>query len=117
MRYFPAGLVGLIDPAGEMWSVVTESPNTARALAARMPVRWSGRGEKPSKYGGSWMYVLFASQAYTSPAGAGVSFPSGATPPRTPPQFFPGNFNSPGAPRGGVRSPAGWAQGLPETGV
>src|SRR5437868_8945926 len=79
MRYFPAGLVGLIDPAGEMWSVVTESPNTARALAARMPVRWSGRGEKPSKYGGSWMYVLFASQAYTSPEGAGISFHSCAS--------------------------------------
>src|SRR2546422_2904585 len=47
------------------YTTLFRSPNTARALAARMPVRWSGRGEKPSKYGGSWMYVLFASQAYT----------------------------------------------------
>jgi hypothetical protein len=33
MRYFPAGEVFLIEPAGEMWSVVTLSPKMASARA------------------------------------------------------------------------------------
>ena len=33
LRYFPAGLEGLIDPAGDTWSVVMESPRTARTRA------------------------------------------------------------------------------------
>ena len=32
----PAGDVGLIDPAGLMWSVVTESPSAARTRAPRI---------------------------------------------------------------------------------
>ena len=36
----PAGEVGLIEPAGLMWSVVTESPKMPRTRAPRMsPVR------------------------------------------------------------------------------
>ena len=36
VRYRPAGAVALIAPAGEMWSVVTESPSLARTLAPLM---------------------------------------------------------------------------------
>jgi hypothetical protein len=51
----PAGEVGLMDPAGEMWSVVTESPNTPRTRApTTLPVR-PGFMEKFWKNGGSAM--------------------------------------------------------------
>ena len=38
-RYWPAGELGLIEPAGLMWSVVTESPKIA---SARAPVTSPG---------------------------------------------------------------------------
>src|SRR5215831_16130057 len=38
-RYFPAGESALIDPAGEMWSVVIESRNRPRIRASTMSVR------------------------------------------------------------------------------
>ena len=47
------GDVGLIEPAGLMWSVVTESPKIASARAARMFVRPPGSSVKSSKNGGS----------------------------------------------------------------
>ena len=34
MRYLPAGLSAGIDPAGEIWSVVMESPKNAKTLAS-----------------------------------------------------------------------------------
>ena len=42
MRYLPAGLSLAIEPAGEMWSVVTESPNAPRQRAPR--IGWIGPG-------------------------------------------------------------------------
>ncbi len=41
-------------PAGEMWSVVMESPSTASARAPTMSVTGAGSGEMPSKKGGRW---------------------------------------------------------------
>ncbi len=51
-RYRPAGLSGLIEPAGLMWSVVTESPSLASTRAPTTSVTGSGRAPMPSKYGG-----------------------------------------------------------------
>ncbi|MFD2272068.1 hypothetical protein ACFS07_15125 [Undibacterium arcticum] len=46
----------MIEPAGEMWSVVIESPNTPSARAATIPVAGGfGCIVKPSKNGGSAM--------------------------------------------------------------
>ena len=50
--HVPAGDHGTIDPAGEMWSVVTESPNNASTRASTMSVGGSGSIVSPSKYGG-----------------------------------------------------------------
>ena len=55
LRYAPAGPFSVMSPAGEMWSVVIESPSTARTCA---PTRsWTGLGSRvrPWKKGGSWM--------------------------------------------------------------
>ena len=49
----PAGEVGLIEPAGEMWSVVTESPKMPRTFAPWMLLVLPGVMEKSSKKGGS----------------------------------------------------------------
>src|SRR3954463_16386710 len=54
----PAGDASLIEPAGEMWSVVIESPNSAIARARLTPVPATpGTIVKPSKNGGFAMYV------------------------------------------------------------
>ena len=45
----PAGLSTLIEPAGEMWSVVIESPNIASGRAPTMSVGGSGVIVMPSK--------------------------------------------------------------------
>ena len=42
-------------PAGEMWSVVTESPNTPRIFAPVMASTLAGCMEKLAKNGGSAM--------------------------------------------------------------
>ena len=52
MRYVPAGLSGLIAPAGEMWSVVTLSPTMTRQRAPATSSTVPGSGDMPSKYGG-----------------------------------------------------------------
>ena len=52
VRYSPAGAVALIAPAGEMWSVVTESPSLARTFAPWMSDTGAGCAGMPSKYGG-----------------------------------------------------------------
>ena len=62
-RYCPAGLSALIDPAGEMWSVVIESPSSASTRAPRMSASASGSRVMPSKNGGALMYVDAASHA------------------------------------------------------
>ena len=51
-RYSPAGLCGRIAPAGEMWSVVTESPTWTRQRAPRTSSIVPGSFDMPSKYGG-----------------------------------------------------------------
>ena len=48
----PAGLSALIEPAGLMWSVVTESPSLASTRAPAMSVTGDGSSCMPSKYGG-----------------------------------------------------------------
>ena len=52
IRYSPAGLSRLIEPAGEMWSVVTLSPSTASTRAPSMSAIGSGSVGKSSKNGG-----------------------------------------------------------------
>ncbi len=54
-RYLPAGESGWIDPAGLMWSVVTESPRESSTRAPRMGARGAGRVVRSRKKGGSWM--------------------------------------------------------------
>ena len=51
----PAGEVGLIEPAGLMWSVVTESPKMPRMRAPLMPAGLPGCMPNPAKNGGSAM--------------------------------------------------------------
>src|SRR4051812_50067927 len=51
-RYSPAGPSFLIEPAGEMWSVVTLSPSLASTRAPSMSETGSGSSGMPSKYGG-----------------------------------------------------------------
>ena len=51
-RYCAAGVPFLMLPAGEMWSVVTESPSRASTLAPLMSETGSGSAGMPSKYGG-----------------------------------------------------------------
>jgi hypothetical protein len=58
-------------PAGEMWSVVTESPSSASTLAPLMSVTGSGWAGIPSKYGGLRTYVDLASHSKVLPDGVG----------------------------------------------
>ena len=51
----PAGEVGLIDPAGLMWSVVTESPKMPSARAPCTAATLPGCIVKSAKNGGSAM--------------------------------------------------------------
>ena len=53
----PAGDVGLIEPAGLMWSVVTESPKMPSARALRITGIAPSCILKSLKNGGSAMYV------------------------------------------------------------
>ena len=57
MSHLPAGEFSLIAPAGEMWSVVIESPKMPSARAPRMSLVAPGIIVKPSKNGGFAMYV------------------------------------------------------------
>ena len=61
-------------PAGEMWSVVIESPSMARTRAPRMSSGSSTSISKPRKYGASRMYVESGSQSNRAPVGAGTAF-------------------------------------------
>ncbi len=70
-RYLPAGESFLIAPAGEMWSVVTESPSFSSTRAPSMSVTGSGSSGMPSKYGGFRTYVESSSQANVLPSGVG----------------------------------------------
>ena len=48
-RYRPAGVVGLMFPAGEMWSVVTLSPSLASTRAPSTSVTGAGVMDRPSR--------------------------------------------------------------------
>ena len=50
--HWPAGDQAAMDPAGLMWSVVTESPRTASARAPTMSVTGAGSAVRPVKKGG-----------------------------------------------------------------
>ena len=56
IRYLPASDSAEKAPAGEMWSVVMESPSLARHLALEM-LLISGSSNMSSKKGGFLMYV------------------------------------------------------------
>ena len=56
LRYLPASVPSAKDPAGDMWSVVMESPSFARHLALTMFLL-SGSSSMSSKNGGLRMYV------------------------------------------------------------
>src|SRR5215213_711838 len=70
-RYLPAGESGLIELAGEMWSVVTESPSLASTRAPEMSSTGVGCADMPSKYGGLRTYVESSAHANVSPVGVG----------------------------------------------
>ncbi len=59
----PAGDQAAIEPAGEMWSVVTESPSQASTRAPAISVTGSGSSRIPVKNGGLATYVEPGSQA------------------------------------------------------
>ncbi len=52
IRYFAAGLFFAMLPAGEMWSVVTESPSSASTCAPLMSLSAPGSFGRFSKKGG-----------------------------------------------------------------
>src|ERR1035437_5508431 len=66
-----------MEPAGEMWSVVTESPSRARTRAPAMGATASRSAPKPTKNGGKATYVDEPSQRYRSPTGISSAFHSG----------------------------------------
>ncbi len=70
-RYLPAGESGLIELAGEMWSVVTESPSLASTRAPEMSPTGAGSAAMPSKYGGFRTYVESSDHSNVLPVGVG----------------------------------------------
>src|SRR3954471_23392719 len=70
-RYLPAGESGLIELAGEMWSVVTESPSFASTRAPEMSDTGSGEAAMLSKYGGLRTYVDSSDHSKVWPSGVG----------------------------------------------
>src|SRR6185312_5702480 len=70
-RYLPAGESALIELAGEMWSVVTESPSLANTRAPEMAFTGCGGGCMPSKYGGLRTYVDSSAHSKVLPSGVG----------------------------------------------
>src|SRR3954453_22240717 len=59
----PAGESGLIELAGEMGSVVPESPSLASPRAPEMSATGVGSADMPSKYGGLRTYVESSAHA------------------------------------------------------
>lgn len=66
----PAGEFLDILPAGEMWSVVMESPKNKRQYALVILGIGLGLISMEEKKGGLWMYVDFSFQLYCDPLGA-----------------------------------------------
>src|SRR5438094_419693 len=63
-----------MSPAGEMWSVVTDSPTCTSTRAPVIAARAGGASVNPSKYGGFWMYVLLSFHRYRSLLETGTAF-------------------------------------------
>ena len=63
----------LMEPAGEMWSVVTESPSTASTRAPVMSVSGLGSRGHAVEVGGLADVGRLGSQANASPAGTGIA--------------------------------------------
>ena len=73
-RYLPAGESALMFPAGEIWSVVTESPKIASTRAPEISTTGVGCLGIPSKYGGLRTYVDLASHSKILPVGVASDF-------------------------------------------
>src|SRR5262245_15133098 len=67
MSHFPAGLDAGMLPAGEVWSVVIESPSIASARAPVIGLMPGGSIVIPWKYGGVFTYGEVCSHVYVSP--------------------------------------------------
>ena len=63
LSHTPAGDFSAIEPAGEIWSVVMESPNMPSTRAFAIAFTPGGVIVIPSKYGGCFTYVLFSFHA------------------------------------------------------
>ena len=72
MRYLPASVFSPKAPAGEMWSVVMESPSLARTLALLM-LLISGSSSISSKNGGLRMYVESGSHLNSGESSQGTA--------------------------------------------
>src|SRR5437764_3517557 len=70
MSHRPAGESFLMDPAGEMWSVVMESPTFTSTRAPSTSPGSPGSGPRSRKNGGSWTYVDSGSHSNIAPDGA-----------------------------------------------
>src|SRR3970040_2232972 len=73
-RYAPAGPSSAMSPAGEMWSVVTESPSTASTRAPEIFPTGSGAPGRSSKNGGFLTKVEEGSHEKHSDFGTGSFF-------------------------------------------
>src|SRR5947207_817889 len=63
-----------MSPAGEMWSVVTESPTKTRQRAPLIGRAGGGSSLMPSKKGGFWMYVDLGFHLYRPLLETGTRF-------------------------------------------
>ena len=64
VNHFPAGPLAGNEPAGEMWSVVIESPSFSKTLAFSILLIGFGVSDKSVKNVGSRMYVDSSSHGY-----------------------------------------------------
>src|SRR5262249_13828678 len=74
IRYCAAGDFCAIDPAGEMWSVVTLSPSHASTRTPLMGPIGAGCFSTPPKNDGSRTYVLSSFHAYRSEPVLSIEF-------------------------------------------
>src|SRR5258708_4879771 len=87
IRYLPAGLVALIEPAGEMWSVVMLSPRTANTRAPAIAATGGGWSGLPTEEGGVFSEGDRSSPAKRAPPGTSSEF-QGSSPLKTSPYSF-----------------------------
>ena len=73
-KYLPAGVSLPIAPAGEIWSVVTESPNLPITLKPLSGSILPGSLDNPWKNVGFWIYVELGSKSYNGSSVTSISF-------------------------------------------